>query len=161
VANLDWIFLAVMAFSAVVGVVRGLITEVFSLLSWLVAFALAHRLAPQVAPLVPMGGASENLRYAAGFVAVFVGALMAGALVIFLINKAMAVAGLRPIDRVLGGAFGAGRGTVLLLVVTVVVGLTPLRQSSWWLEAHGPRLAEAALAGLKPLLPDGFAKFFP
>ena len=159
-ANLDWIFLATMALSAVVGVVRGLVTEVLSLLSWLAAFALAHRLAPQAAPLVPMGGASESLRYAAGFVAVFVGALMAGALVIFLINKAMTLSGLRPIDRVLGGAFGAARGTVLLLVVTVVVGLTPMRQTSWWIEAHGPRLAEAALAGLRPLLPDGCAKFF-
>ena len=160
-ANLDWIFLATMALSAVVGVVRGLVTEVLSLLSWLVAFAVAHRLAPQAAPLVPMGGASESLRYAAGFVAVFVGALMAGALVIFLINKVLTLSGLRPIDRVLGGAFGAARGTVLLLVVTVVVGLTPMRQTSWWIEAHGPRLAEAALAGLRPLLPDGFAKFFP
>jgi membrane protein required for colicin V production len=77
------------------------------------------------------------------------------------INKAMSISGLRPIDRVLGVAFGAARGTVLLLAVTLVVGFTPVRNTNWWLEAQGPLLAEAALAGLKPLLPGGFAKFLP
>ena len=160
-ADLDWMFLAVMALSAVVGVVRGLVTEVLSLLSWLIAFVLAQRLSPLAAPWVPMGGASENLRYAAGFVLVFVIALMVGALLIFLINKALAVSGLRPIDRVLGAAFGAARGAVLLLAVVAVLGMTPLRQADWWLVAHGPRLAQAALSGLKPLLPSEFVKFLP
>lgn len=160
-ADLDWIFLAVMALSAVVGVVRGLVTEVLSLLSWLIAFVLAQRLAPLVAPWVTMGGASENLRYAGGFVLVFVFALLAGALLIFLINQVLSVSGLRPIDRVLGAAFGAARGAVLLLAVVAVLGMTPLRESAWWLSAHGPRIAQAALAGVKPLLPDAFVKFLP
>ncbi len=160
-ADLDWIFLAVIALSATVGVVRGLVTEVLSLLSWVMAFVLAQRMAPTVAQWVPMGGASETMRYAGGFLLAFFAALLVGSLAIFLINKAMAVAGLRPIDRVLGAGFGSARGAVLLLVVTVVVHMTPLRQADWWLAARGPRLAEAALTGLKPLLPPEFAKFLP
>jgi len=161
VADLDWVFLAVLALSAVVGAVRGLVTEVMSFLSWVLAFVFTQRLAPLAASLIPMGGASENLRYAGGFVSVFVAALLVGSLLLFVINKAMSISGLRPIDRVLGVAFGAARGTVLLLAVTLVVGFTPVRNTNWWLEAQGPLLAEAALAGLKPLLPGGFAKFLP
>lgn len=160
-ADLDWIFLAVMALSATVGVVRGLVTEVLSLLSWVIAFVLSQRLASLAAPWVPMGGASESLRYAGGFVLVFVAALLVGALLIFLINKALALSGLRPIDRLLGAAFGAARGAVLLLAVVVVLGMTPMRQADWWLSAHGPHIVRAALDGLKPLLPSEFAKFLP
>lgn len=150
-----------MALSATVGVVRGLVTEVLSLVSWVIAFALAQRLAAMAAPWVPMGGASETLRYAGGFVLVFVGSLLVGSLVLFLINKAMSVAGLRPIDRVLGAAFGAARGAVLLLAVVAVLSMTPVRHAQWWLAAQGPHLAQAALAGLKPLLPGEFVKFLP
>jgi len=161
VADLDWVFLAVLALSALVGAIRGLVTEVMSFLSWVLAFVFAQRLAPLAASWVPMGGASENMRYAGGFVSVFVAALLVGSLLLFVINKAMSMSGLRPIDRVLGVAFGAARGTVLLLAMTVVVGLTPVRKTDWWLGAQGPLFAEAALAGLKPLLPGEFAKFLP
>ena len=160
-ADLDWVFLAVLALSALVGAIRGLVTEVMSFLSWVLAFVFAQRLAPLAASWVPMGGASENMRYAGGFVSVFVAALLVGSLLLFVINKAMSMSGLRPIDRVLGVAFGAARGTVLLLAMTVVVGLTPVRKTDWWLGAQGPLFAEAALAGLKPLLPGEFAKFLP
>ena len=160
-ADLDWVFLAVLALSALVGAIRGLVTEVMSFLSWVLAFVLADLLAPWAAFWVPMGVASEGLRYAGGYVSVFVAALLLGSLLLFVLNKAMSISGLRPIDRVLGVAFGAARGAVLLLAITVVVGMTPVRKASWWLEAQGPLVAQAALAGLKPLLPGGFAKFLP
>ena len=77
------------------------------------------------------------------------------------IRKMLSVAGLRPMDRLLGAGFGAARGAVLLLAVTVVVSMTPLRSHEAWLQAHGPQISQSVLSGLKPLLPPEFARFLP
>ena len=71
-ATLDWVILGVLAFSLLLGALRGLVYEVLSVLSWFAAFVLAQWLAPQVAPWLPMGGAAEPLRYAGAFAIVFV-----------------------------------------------------------------------------------------
>lgn len=158
---LDWLFLAVLLLSLVIGAWRGLVFEVLSVLSWAVAFVLAQWFAPDAAGWLPMGNAAEPVRYAAGFVLVFVAAIFAGGLVAFLIKKLVAAVGLRPADRLLGAAFGLVRGVLLLLVVTVVVGMTPLHTAAWWQEAAGPKVTSTVLAGLKPLLPEEFGKYLP
>ena len=158
---LDWIFVAVLVFSMLVGAWRGLVYEVLSLLSWMAAFVLAQWFAPDAAQWLPMAGATEMVRYAAGFVLVFVAALVAGSLLAFVIKKLVAAVGLSPLDRVLGAAFGVLRGVVVLLAVTVVVGMTPMRTAQWWQEPTGPRLATALLSGLKPVLPQEFGKYLP
>ncbi len=159
---LDWIFFAVLFLSLLVGAWRGLVYEVLSLCTWLAAFVVAQWFAPEVAHWLPiMTGAGEAMRYAAGFVLVFIAAVFAGSLIAFLIKKLVAAVGLRPADRLLGAAFGAVRGTVLLLAVTVVVGMTPLHTAQWWQEAAGPRVATVVLSGLKPVLPQEFGKYLP
>ena len=45
-AVLDWVFLAVLVASLLVGAWRGLVYEVFSVVSWIAAFVLAQWLAP-------------------------------------------------------------------------------------------------------------------
>jgi membrane protein required for colicin V production len=160
-ADLDWIFAAILALSTLLGVLRGLVKEVLSLLSWVAAFVFAQRLAPDVAQWVSLGGASETLRYAGGFVIAFIGTLLIGGALTMVLKSMLSVAGLRPMDRLLGGAFGAARGAVLLLAVTVVVSMTPLGSYEAWHEARGPQISQLALTGLKPLLPPEFARFLP
>jgi membrane protein required for colicin V production len=160
-ADLDWIFGAVMVASTLLGMVRGLVKEVLSWLSWVAAFLLAQRLAPDVAQWMPLAGASETLRFAAGFVLSFIATLLAAGLVTMAIKRLLSIAGLSPMDRLLGGAFGAARGVVLLLAATVVVDMTPLHVHPAWIEARGPQISQWALNGLKPQLPPEFAKFLP
>jgi len=158
---LDWIFVAVLCVSTVVGIWRGLVYEVLSVLNWIAAFVLAQWFAPMAAQRLPMAGASEVVRYAAGFVLVFVVSLFAGGLVAFLIRKLVAAVGLRPVDRVLGAVFGLVRGVVILLVLAVLVGMTPLVKGPWWQESTGSHVATVALQGLKPVLPEEFGKYLP
>lgn len=158
---LDWIFLAVLVLSLAVGAWRGLVYEVLSVLSWVAAFVLAQWFAPAAAQWLPMSGATEMIRYAAGFVLVFVAAVFLGGLVAFLVKKLVTAVGLRPIDRVLGAAFGVVRGVIVLLALTVVAGMTPAHTAAWWQEATGPRVATVVLQGIKPVLPQEFGKYLP
>jgi membrane protein required for colicin V production len=157
----DWLFIGVLVISMLVGAWRGLVYEVLSLVSWLAAFVLAQWFAPEAAQWLPMSGASESVRYAAGFVAVFVVAIFAGGLLAFVAKKLIAAVGLSPADRMLGALFGVARGVVVVLACTVVVGMTPLRSMAAWQESTGAHIATVALGGLKPVLPQEFGKYLP
>ncbi|RYF15115.1 MAG: CvpA family protein [Comamonadaceae bacterium] len=160
-ATLDWLIAAVLAASVLLGLWRGLVFEVLSVLNWLAAFVLAQWLAPRAAALMPLGGAGEPLRYAAGFVVVFIAALFAGGLVAWLTKKLVEAVGLRPVDRALGGLFGLVRGLVAVLALAVVVNLTGLRSGTWWTESVTAGVATAALRGLKPVVPESFGSYLP
>ena len=77
-AALDWIFLGVLVASLVIGAWRGLVFEVLSLLGWVVSFFVAQWFAEDMAALLPMGESAEALRYAAGFLVVFVASVFVG-----------------------------------------------------------------------------------
>jgi len=158
---LDWIFAGVLLFSLLLGLWRGLVHEVISLLGWIAAFVLAQWFAPAVAQHLPMAGATEVIRYAAAFVLVFIATVFACSLLAFVIKKLMTAVGLAPADRLLGAIFGLLRGVVILLAVTVVVGMTPLHTADWWREATGPKVATAVVQGVKPVLPQEFGKYLP
>jgi membrane protein required for colicin V production len=146
-AALDWVLLAVLAASLLVGAWRGLVFEVLSVLSWIAAFVLAQWLAPQAAEWLPMGTAAEPVRYAAGFAVVFIAAVFAGALLAVLTKKMIEAVGLRPVDRALGAAFGLVRGVVLALAAAVVVSMTPLKGEPWWTESVGAGVAMVWVRG--------------
>jgi len=160
-AALDWIFAVVLLLSMALGAWRGLVYEVLSLVNWVVAFVLARMFALDAAQLLPMSGASATMRYVAGFLLVFVLVLVVGGLLTVLIKKLTAAVGLSPIDRTLGAVFGATRGVLLLLLATVVVHLTPMKDSVTWQESVGARLAGVTLKGLKPALPRDLDRFLP
>jgi len=157
--TVDWIFLAVLAFSLMLGAWRGLVYEVLSVLTWIAAFVLAQWLAMDVAQKLPMSGASESIQYAAGFVLVFVVSIFVGGLLAKMIKKMFAAVGLAPADRALGAVFGLARGLVFLLAATVAVGMTPMRSDEGWQASLGAGMATAMLKGLKPVLPEKFGKY--
>ena len=159
--TLDWIAVALLLVSMLLGLVRGLVFEVISLAGWVVAFVAAQWLAEDLGRWLPFGDPAASWRYAAGFVLVFVGVAFSVGLLAALTRKLVAAIGLRPVDRILGGVFGVARGAVAMLAVAVVVHLLALSDSAWW---HGSRSAivlDAALQGLKPALPDKLASYLP
>jgi membrane protein required for colicin V production len=158
---LDWVFAAVLLMSVLIGAWRGLVFEVLSLLSWIAAFVLAQWLALDVAHYLPMSGASELMRYAAGFLLVFIATVMLGGLLASLLKKLMASVGLRPVDRVLGATFGAARGVLLLLLATLLAAMTPFKSSPAWQESKGVAMSLSVWQGLQPNLPRDLVKYLP
>jgi membrane protein required for colicin V production len=158
----DCLLLGVLFTSMLVGFWRGLVYEVLSLAGWMAAFFLAQWLATDVIAWIPfVQGAAASVQYAVGYVVVFVASLFVSALLSWLIKKVIESVGLRPVDRVLGGAFGLARGVVLLMALTVVLQLTGLSKSDWWQTAKGPVLLDMTIHGLKPLMPESIVKFLP
>jgi membrane protein required for colicin V production len=160
-SSTDWILLALLAASMLLGAWRGLVYEVLSVLGWIASFVLAQWFAPEVADMLPMQKSDQTLRYAAAFVVVFIASVFAAGLISALMKKIIAAVGLRPVDRILGAFFGVFRGLILLLALSVVVHMTALQESEWWLASKGGPMLMTLLKGLKPMLPEKFGAYLP
>lgn len=157
----DWALLAVLALSVAVGLWRGLVFEVLSLLGWVAAYIAAQAFAPTLAPVLPVGTAGGALNHAVAFALAFVVALLLWALASRLLRALIHATPLQAVDRVLGGGFGLLRGAVLLLAVATVVLLTPAQGAPAWRHSQGAAWLTAVLSGLKPVLPDAIAQHLP
>lgn len=159
--TLDAVLLLLCCASLLLGAWRGLVYELFSLVGWVAAFWVARLFAAEVAAWLPLDGFDPTVRYAAGFVSVFVLAIFAWGLLSTLAKKLIEVVGLRPVDRTLGAFFGLLRGLVLTLVITLVVVNTPLRGQAWWTQSlSGPALSDL-VHQLVPALPQDLGKYLP
>ena len=158
----DGVLGGILLLSMVVGAWRGLVHELMSLVGWVAAFFVAQWLAQDVAQWLPLWReAAPQVRYAVSFVLVFVASMFAAALVSWLLGKVVSTAGLKPVDRSLGGIFGLVRGVVVLLVIAVVVHLLGMRSQDWWQDSHVTPVLSTLLAGLKPVLPQAMQAWLP
>ena len=160
-ALLDWIGIAVLVISVLLGAWRGLVFEVLSLIGWVVAFFVAQWFATDLAAWLPVGEAGASWRYPVAFVLLFIAVAFVAGLLASLTRKMITAVGLRPVDRTLGAAFGLARGVVALLAVAVAVHLLALGDAALWRESRGVVVLDAALQGLKPALPEKLASYLP
>ncbi|HBH36903.1 MAG: CvpA family protein [Burkholderiaceae bacterium] len=158
---LDWLFLLGLLASIGLGVWRGFVYEVLSVLNWLLALVLAQWLGDEVGRMLPIDSGSETLIHIAGFVLVFVVSVFVGGVVVWGLPKLIEQAGLRPVDRVLGGAFGVLRAIILVLAMTVFVLMTPVKDQAWWRDSLVADTSIWSLKKLKPMLPASAGKYLP
>lgn len=119
---LDWLILAILLYSIVASALQGFVREVFGLAAVIVGALLAAWLHRIVAPLFKDVVKTENLALFFGFSVIFLGTLLAGFVIIWLITRFMKFAKLQWADRLLGAAFGFIRGWVIGAVL--LLGLT-------------------------------------
>jgi membrane protein required for colicin V production len=157
----DWTLLAITLASVVIGIVRGLVFEVLSLLGWVAAYMAAHAGASWLAPHLPIGVPGSALNFGAAFMITFIVALIAWTLLARLLRMLIHATPLTMVDRTLGAAFGLVRAMVVLLAVATVVSFTPAARAPAWQTSHGAAWLGALLAGLKPLLPAAVTRHLP
>jgi membrane protein required for colicin V production len=123
----DGIVLAVIVVSAILAYARGLVRECLSIAGWIVSALAGFSFAPMAAPLMreipvlrDVISSSCELSILAGFVAVFVIALLLVSIFTPLVAGAVSSSAIGPVDQALGFLFGIARG-VLLIVIALVV----------------------------------------
>jgi membrane protein required for colicin V production len=157
----DLTLLGVLLLSVAVGLWRGFVFELMSLVGWLVAWVLAQAYTPEVSVHVRVGEPGSALNHGVSFALTFLVVLLAWMLLARLLRLLIQATPLTVLDRVLGGGFGLLRGLVLLLVVATLVALTPASRSPDWRASRGAAALGVALQGLKPVLPAELARHLP
>lgn len=133
---LDYAFLLVLTISMLAGFMRGLVREALGLGAWIVALLAARIFAKPIADLLEPYISHPDARLVLGFVLIIFVVVMICGFIIRLLNAAIEWVGMGFFNRVAGAIFGLARGGAILVIVTVVIGLTPLAQLQAWQQAQ-------------------------
>lgn len=155
----DYTVIGVIALSVLIGLFRGLVSEVMALAVWIAAFWVAWLLGPDVAErfrgLIDLPSARILVGYGLCFLAV----LLLGALLRFLVSKLVESTGLTGTDRLLGMGFGFARGVLLVTVAVFLLGFTPFSRDPWWQQSvllgQAQKVADWMVRGL----PDNVRRY--
>ena len=128
----DLAIIGVVLIFFVIGIVRGFIREVLSLLSWILAFWVAFTFADPISHIFQAYIEAPVLRIVASFAALFVSTLILLTVISFLIHKLLSVSGIKGTDRALGGLFGGVKGLVIIALLMLFAHETVLPQEKWW-----------------------------
>lgn len=154
----DYLVLFVLLASVVISTMRGLVKEILSLVSWVVAFVVANAYGAKLAPLLPSMIPGESVRLMVAFVALFLGARILMGLLTLAIDAFVKASGLSLADRGLGGLFGLARGIVIVLFAVILSGMTSIPQQDFWKNALLSPMAETGARTVKPFLPAALAQ---
>ena len=152
--GLDTAILVVIGLSAVLGAIRGMLTEVLSLLVWVAALWLTVAFG-DVAAAEFTGIETPLLRALAGYGATFALVVLLGNIVVWLLRTLLHGAGLSGTDRWLGFGFGAARGYAIVLAVVLLVSFTPWSRATLWRESALMPAFTVPAGWVVAQLPDG------
>ena len=150
----DYAVLAIVGISILISVLRGLVREVLALLAWVAAFATATLVGADVGAMMPRAIPTEELRLLTGFL----GVLLVMSLAAMTISRLVKGAGLGFEDRMFGMLFGLARGALIVLVLVLLSGLTPLPRDPMWRNAMLSSPLESLAVYVKAWLPGDLSR---
>jgi membrane protein required for colicin V production len=154
---LDFIIIGIIALSAMISLVRGFVKESISLTSWVVAGFIALRYLEPMAELLEPYISSPTIRTGSGFSILFVCTLIVGAIVNYMASQMVSKTGLSGTDKSLGVVFGAARGVLIVTMVVLLAGLTPIPTEPWWQESLMVEYFVNLSGWIKEILPQDIA----
>jgi membrane protein required for colicin V production len=138
----DYLLLAAFVLSVGIGFFRGFFREALSVVNWALALWLAWRFSGVLDPLLA-SVSSPALQLWLGRLVMFVGALLAGALIAHGIVTLVRKTALSGADRALGMVFGAARGLLVVGALVIVFQMLEMDREPWWQDSViVPRTAE-------------------
>ena len=112
---------------------RGFVKEAMSLVIWVTAFAVAMNFKEPATDLLANFISLASLRQLAAWGMLFVGTLLLGGMVNFLLGKLVSSTGLSGTDRMLGLVFGVFRGLLIVLALVIILPQgASVEQDPWW-----------------------------
>jgi membrane protein required for colicin V production len=156
----DFVLIGIVSVSLSISLVRGFVREAFSLAAWILAvwvsWSFFRELAVHLEPWVSV----PSLRLGLAFAVLLLVTLILGAMVNFLISQLVERTGLTGTDRLLGMFFGVARGVLLIAILVLLAGLTPIPNDPWWQESRLIPYFQELAVWLRGFLPVDVAKMF-
>jgi len=148
----DYLVIAGIVISAVVGALRGFLREAVALVTWVVALFVAWYFSDLIEP--HLGGllAGSNVRVWAARTILVVIILLLGTGIGAALSHFVRVSIFSGTDRFLGLLFGALRGLILFGVLVILGQLLRLEDERWWRQSTLIPYGESVANGLRTLV---------
>ncbi len=156
---LDYAFVIITLVSTIFAVTKGLIREIVSIVALIGGFLLAawyYRI-----PGAWFGSfmRSESLAHLLGFLVIFLGCILVGAIVAFMINKFVKMTSLEWVDRLLGAVFGFLRGWLVCSIIVIGLVAFPVKEDLLARSVLAPYVLAGARGAVLLVPQDLKAKF--
>ena len=151
----DYVVIAAVALSAIVGAARGFLREAIALGAWIVALFVAWHFSDLIEP--HLGGllAAGNVRPWAARIIMIALILLFGAGLGAIVGHYVRLSIFSGTDRFLGFFFGAARGVVLVGVFVILGRLLKLDGEIWWRHSMLLPYGDSVANGLRVLVGAG------
>ena len=157
---IDFAILGIVALSAVVSVIRGFVREALSLAAWITSFWVALTFTEELAVMFTDYISVPSLRLVTAFAILFLVTLLITSLVAYMASQLVRKTGLTGTDRMLGVIFGLIRGAVIIAILVLLAGLTPMPHDPWWKESIFIVHFQEMALWLRGFLPPDIAQNF-
>lgn len=131
----DWIIIALVLISCLIGVWRGFMREAISLATWIIGLWLAWNFSSSVEPM--LGGllSGPQVKVWVARLIILVLVVLLGNLVGYVVTRAVRYSPFGVADRLLGVLFGLLRGALLIGIGVILGELLELDGEAWWKES--------------------------
>jgi membrane protein required for colicin V production len=148
----DYVVIAGIVISALIGAMRGFLRESIAFAAWVIALFLAWHFSDLIAP--HLGGlmAQSDVRPWAARVIIVILVLLLGAFIGATLSHYVRLSIFSGMDRLLGFVFGLLRGFVLLGVFVILGQLLQLQHEHWWRHSILIPYGETIANGLRSLV---------
>ena len=156
----DYAVIGIILLSTLISLIRGFVKEAVSLATWVIAVWVVLQFSPWLAGYLVELSDAPTLRLGAAALILFVGTLIVGAIINYIISQLVDKTGFSGTDRTLGVVFGALRGVLVVALVVIMASLTPFPQDPWWKQSYLLPVFQEKVVYYKAYLPDQIEKNF-
>jgi len=151
----DIVIIVIFLISIILGMARGLVSEILSILVLVASFVVAIMFTDSLAAyfagtssvhsiLTQASGTTGTdtsqpasyMIYGVSFLLLFLGTLIAGSIIKFVLNLMLSSSILGGGNRLLGAVFGVFRGYLVNLLLIFVVQLSPVSKEAYWQQSQ-------------------------
>ena len=157
IAWIDVVIISLVVLSAILSLFRGFVKEALALITWLVALWVAMAFYEELAVWLSQWIAVPSAQKVTAFALLFICVLLLGAMVNYLAGKLVDKTGLTGTDKMLGVVFGIARGAVIVAILVLLAGLTPVPQDPWWQDSMFLGYFEELAMWMRDFLPSEIA----
>jgi membrane protein required for colicin V production len=150
----DYMFLSILGLSAILGLWRGLVSEILGLAAWVLALVVASSHADAAALRLEGTVADPRWRVVVAFLLILITILLLVSLVKIFLRRLLHTVGLGATDRFLGTLFGLLRGLLIALTAVWAGGLVGMSHEPWWERALFAPPLEKAVDRIERWLPE-------
>jgi membrane protein required for colicin V production len=144
----DVLFTGIVLVSTGFALMKGLVREIISIVALIGGFILAVLYYPDAGSWLAEFSKSDSVANFAGFLLIFLGCILIGAITSFIVNRFVKAASLKWIDRLLGGVFGLLRGWAIASILVIALIAFPIRENLISRSVLAPYLLAGARAAI-------------